>query len=78
MENELNQIVKPITVAKNEFKNSIIGLINEFGLPLFVTGYVLQDILNQVLQQSQQQELIEEQEYKKSLAETNEKNEKEK
>ena len=75
MGNENKQVAKPISVAKTEFAKNIAQAINESGLPLFISSYILRDILTEVQQQAIQQEKIEEEEYKKNLKELENKNE---
>lgn len=46
---------KPATIIKQEFTEKIIKQINDTQLPMFVIGYILRDILNDVMLTSQQQ-----------------------
>lgn len=51
----MDKIVKPATIIKQEFTEQIIKQINDTQLPMFVIGYILRDILNDVMLTSQQQ-----------------------
>lgn len=46
---------KPITVARQEFIEELVKLINESGLPAFVISPILKDTLATVDQLAQQQ-----------------------
>lgn len=41
-------IIKPITLVKDEFSKQLVDAINSSKLPMFVVEYVLKDILNEV------------------------------
>ena len=41
-------IVKPITLIRQEFVDTLVREINNFPLPMFVIEPILQDLLNQV------------------------------
>ena len=41
-------IIKPITVARQEFAEKLINEVNECQLPMFVVESILQDLLNVV------------------------------
>lgn len=51
----MNDIQKPITVARSEFINSMATLINESGLPPFIIEPVLKDMLYDVKIMAQKQ-----------------------
>lgn len=44
----MDNIAKPITIAKEDFVNNLIKLVNSSQLPLFIVEYVLKDVLNEV------------------------------
>ena len=44
----MENIAKPITVAREDFINDLVKLINSAQLPLCVVEYVLKDTLNEV------------------------------
>lgn len=52
MENKVN---KPLSVARRDFMNSLIELVNESGLPPFVLESVVKDIYNEIRILSQKQ-----------------------
>lgn len=39
---------KPLTVAREELKNAMADLINNSGLPFFITADILKDFLTQI------------------------------
>ena len=43
-----NNIVKPITLIRQEFVNTLVEEINNCQLPMFVIEPILQDLLDQV------------------------------
>ena len=43
-----NNIVKPVTLLKEDFLRSLINLCNNSGLPLFVVEYILKDVYLEV------------------------------
>lgn len=51
----MNEIQKPITVARAEFISDMASLINNSGLPPFIIEPVLKDMLNDVRIMSQKQ-----------------------
>ena len=44
----MENIVKPLTVAREDFINALVQLINSSGLPLCIVEYVLRDTINEV------------------------------
>ena len=48
-------IVKPMSVARQEFIGNLINEVNNCQLPMFVVEYVLEDILNMVRTAAQRQ-----------------------
>ena len=42
------EIMKPATLLKEDFVQSLIGLCNNCGLPLFVIEYILKDVYMEV------------------------------
>lgn len=60
-------IVKPMSVVKQEFTEQIVDDINNCKLPLFVIEYVLQDVLNTVKAAAKQQCEMEKLQYEQQL-----------
>lgn len=56
---------KPITILKDEFAADLVDLINNCGLPLFVTEYILAEVLQQVHKTKEEQEAKIKKEYEK-------------
>ena len=65
MEKEIN---KPMTIAKEEFANSLVNLINGAGLPYFVMEYIFKDLLNQLHNAANRQLQEDTSEYRKYMA----------
>jgi hypothetical protein len=63
----VNNIAKPITVAREEFKQDIFTLCEKSGLPLFVVEDVLKYFLEQVHIASVEQYKIDKEEYEQAL-----------
>lgn len=70
MENA-EQIMKPMSVARAEFIDSITGLINNSMLPPFVIEPILKDMYNDIHMVSQRQYEIEMKRYKEELSKQN-------
>lgn len=51
----INHIMKPLTVARHEFIESLINLINECQLPSFVIETILKDVYTDVRVVAQKQ-----------------------
>lgn len=51
----MNEVQKPITVARAEFISGITSLINESGLPPFIIEPILKDMLYDVKVMAQRQ-----------------------
>lgn len=64
----MNEVMKPITVARAEFINSLTTLINESGLPPFIIEPVLKDMLYDVRVMAQRQLEQDTQRYHEALA----------
>lgn len=45
---------KPMSVILNEVKGSIVNIINQSGLPIYITEMILKDIVNDVSEVSRQ------------------------
>ena len=60
---------KPITVARQDYLNSIIDTTNKSGLPAFVIADILEDILSEVNKAADQQLKRDEAEWHKARAE---------
>lgn len=63
----MSEIKKPITVARQEFIESLITICNNSGLPLFVVEDVLKYLIEQVHIASIEQYKREKEEYEKAL-----------
>lgn len=64
-----NQITKPFGLIRKETQSTIVNTINESGLPLSVSMYILKDIMEQISVAVAQQESAEIAEYEAKLAE---------
>lgn len=51
-----NDNLKPLSLRKDDYVNSIIALTNDSGIPLFVVEYLLRDLLNEVHLAAKKQE----------------------
>lgn len=71
----MNKVKKPMTVAREDFFNSAITLINESDLPAFVLEPILQNLLNDVRNIMKEQYLKDLEQYETELksAENNDK-----
>ena len=63
-----NKVMKPMSVARSEFIQSLTKLINESTLPLFVIESVLKDIHSDVRSLSQRQLEIDLKNYHEALS----------
>ena len=63
----MNEIVKPMSVIRQELTSQIIAAINNCKLPLFVIEYILQDVLNTVKSAAKQQCEMEATQYEEAL-----------
>lgn len=63
----MNEIQKPITVAREEFKQNILNLCESSGLPFFIVEDVLKYLLEQVHLASVEQYKIDKVEYEQRL-----------
>lgn len=66
-EREMNTINKPLSVIKDEFVENLINLINGNGIPLFVTEYILKDILTEISTAVKEQAKMEKAQYEQML-----------
>lgn len=64
---------KPITLVMEETKLSIINIINDSKLPIYIIEPIIKGLYNEISQLSLQFSLSEKEKYKKSI-EKNEKN----
>lgn len=67
----MNEVQKPITVARAEFISGITSLINESGLPPFIIEPILKDMLYDVRVMAQRQLEQDTQRYNAMLDATN-------
>lgn len=67
----MNEVQKPITVARAEFISGITSLINESGLPPFIIEPILKDMLYDVRVMAQRQLEQDTQKYNAMLNATN-------
>lgn len=65
------KVTKPLSVARQELIEQIVGDINNCKLPLFVVEYILQDILNTVKSTAQKQFEVEKAQYEQQLHQQN-------
>lgn len=63
----MNVVNKPMSVAKDEFVENLVNLINGNGLPLFVTESILKDLLAEVSVTVKEQAKIEREKYEQML-----------
>lgn len=63
-----NKVMKPMSVARSEFIQSLTNLINESTLPLFVIESILKDIHSDVRSLSQRQLEIDLKNYREALS----------
>lgn len=61
------KIEKPITVARQEFIDTIFDAINKCGLPLFIIEPILRDVYLEVKSLSQKQYEMDRDEYESKL-----------
>lgn len=62
-----HNIVKPITVARQEFAEKLINEVNECQLPMFVIEPILQDLLNAVKSAARKQYEADKAQYEQQL-----------
>ena len=60
-------IVKPITLIRQEFVEALVEEINNCQLPMFVIEPILQDLLNQVKTMAQKQYEVDKAQYEAQL-----------
>ena len=65
----MNELTKPMSVARQEFIEKLIKDVNECQLPLFVIEYILQDMLDVVKTTAQKQYEAEKAQYEQQLNE---------
>lgn len=63
-----NKVIKPMSVARSEFIQSLTNLINESTLPLFVIESILKDMHSDVRSLSQRQLEIDLKNYREALS----------
>ena len=68
----MEQIKKPLSVARQEFIEKIVEEINTCGLPLFVVEPILKDLLNETSTAVKRQYETEKAQYEQALASQNE------
>lgn len=71
-------ILKPVTLAKEDFTENLLKLTNDSHLPLFIIEYILKDFLSEIHIASRQQLETDKAEYQKQLDELNNTNNKDK
>jgi hypothetical protein len=64
----MENIQKPITVARQEFIEKMVNEINTCGLPLWAIETILEDLLRSVKVESQRQYETEKAQYEQALA----------
>lgn len=65
-------IVKPITLIRQEFVNTLVEEVNNCQLPMFVIEPILQDLLDQVRVAAQKQYETDKTQYEAQLKKTEE------
>lgn len=65
-------IVKPITLIRQEFVDTLVDEINNCPLPMFVIEPILQDLLDQVRTAAQKQYEADKKQYEEQLKEIEE------
>ena len=65
-------IVKPITLIRQEFVDTLVDEINNCQLPMFVIEPILQDLLDQVRTVAQKQYELDKRQYEEQLKEVQE------
>ena len=65
-------IVKPVTLIRQEFVDTLVEEINNCQLPMFVIGPILQDLLDQVKVAAQKQYEADKAQYEAQLSATEE------
>lgn len=70
----MNEIIKPVTLVRQEFINDITKLINESSLPAFVIEDILEKILKQVHDLTNIQYEQEKKRYEELISENSENN----
>lgn len=65
------EIVKPTLVARQEFIENLVKLINESGVPLIIVHPILEGVVSDVAKTIQQQYEIEKTQYERLIAEKN-------
>ena len=61
------KVIKPMSVARQEFIEQLVDDINNCDLPMFVIEPILQDLLNMVKATAQQQYEAEKAQYEKQM-----------
>lgn len=64
-----HNIVKPITIAKQEFAEKLINEINVSQLPMFVIEFILQDLLTAVQSAAKKEYEVDRAQYERQLKE---------
>ena len=65
-------IVKPVTLIRQEFVDTLVEEINNCQLPMFVIEPILQDLLDQVRTAAQKQYELDKKQYEEQLKEVEE------
>ena len=65
--NENNQLIKPITLEREELMNNFAELINNSSLPFFVIEDILKNFLKEIHIASQHQIEVDKQKYNQGL-----------
>lgn len=70
-----DNLMKPMSVIRQEFTEQLVNDINNCKLPLFVIEYILQDVLGTIKSASKQQCEIEKAQYEQLLKQNESNNE---
>lgn len=66
------KVMKPMSVARQEFVEQLVNDVNNCGLPLLIVEPILQDMLNEVRATMKQQYEFEKAQYEQQLQKQNE------
>lgn len=65
--NEKVEKMKPLSVARAEFMDGIVDMVNNANLPMFVVEYILKDVLEEVHSVARKQYEKDKEEYYSSV-----------
>lgn len=68
----MNEIIKPVTLIREDFIKDLVDLTNNSALPLFVVESILKDFLSEIHQGAQQQLMADRERYNAQIKTQNE------